>query len=223
MIRNHEKMKRKTIAIIASISLFAACSQNKNIYKVDNLTAEINSHQLVAILPAQIELEMNKFLFSEEEKNEIKAECTKEIKDVQGYMYNRLLEYDGEYRVHFQSPQETNRLLKEAGIDLDKLSGNSKPYLNKVLGTDAIVETKIIRRYLMPIGGATTLSVLQGDDKKVNDDAGNIVNTTILYDKNGVELWSIYDEADHNAFVTHKEATRKTLKKTIKKLPYKNY
>ncbi len=216
-------MKTKVLLATICISLLSACSQNKNIYKVDNLNTEIQSHKTIAILPAQIENSINKFVFSEEQIKQIKAEAAKEIEDVQGYMYNRLQEYDGEYRVHIQTPQETNRLLQEAGINLDDLTGNSKLHLNKILGTDAVVETKIVRTYLIPIAGATTLSILQGDDRKVNDDAGNVVNTTAIYDKNGTELWNIYTEADHNTFVTHKEATRKTLKKVIKKLPYKNY
>lgn len=216
-------MKTRVILAIITSCAIVACTQNKNIYKINNLTEQISKHKTIAILPAIVENEINKFLFSEDKIAEIKQEGYKEIRDVQGYIYNRLQEYPGEYQVHFLSPQETNKLLKEASIDVDDLYGNSKQHLNEILGTDAVIEVKVIRRYLMPIGGATTLSVLQGDDKEVNDDAGNVVTTASIYDKNGTYLWNIYTEADHNTFVTHKEATRKTLKKIVKKLPYKNY
>lgn len=123
----------------------AACSTNKNVYKSSEFDAQAYQHRTVAILPLKIT----------QTGHVSKKETTESIKEANekwSYIFQEtLLSYTLRHTsknrkapvVSFQGVQQTNAILKEAGLDIDAMYDKRPDELAKLLKVDAVIMTTL--------------------------------------------------------------------------------
>lgn len=141
-------MKDFTIFVFILFFL-ASCSPNKH------LTADYdkfaNRHSKIAVLPYDIQVIGRKVAEMElEEINELK---TLESRLFQQSLYSEVLKRTGkgkrDIKISVQDINKTNRLLKEAGINVIEIGEYSPKELGEVLGVDAVISTRLVKEMFL--------------------------------------------------------------------------
>ena len=129
----------RDFTIFAFILLFtASCSPNKH------LTADYdkfaNRHSKIAVLPYDIQMTGRKV--AEMELEEINQLKTVESRLFQQSLYSEVLKRTGngkrDIKISVQDINKTNRLLKDAGIEL-----------GEILGVDAVISTRLVKEMFL--------------------------------------------------------------------------
>ncbi len=161
-------MRKLSIAIVATLFM-TACGPT--IYKAQDFDSSTANHKIVAILPADVSIQLR--------PNEMKKSTPEQLKEterqtgetIQDKMYSWFLKRSGKfkYTVTFQDISRTNALLSQAGITYATMNTKTKDELAKILQVDAVISTKASMKKPMSEGAAVAVGLLVGAWGNTND------------------------------------------------------
>jgi hypothetical protein len=155
-------MKRLLLSLSIFAFFIAGCAPT--IYKTKDFTSKTVNHKIVAILPADVIIQLR----PKEMKN-TSAEQLIRLEEqtgtsIQDRMYSWFLKRSDKfkYTVSFQDISRTNALLLQAGLDYEHIKTKTKDELARLLEVDAVISTKAIMEKPMSDGAAIVVGVLIG-------------------------------------------------------------
>lgn len=163
-------MKRLfTITTALFILLLQACGPT--IYKTADFESKTASHKTVAILPAEVFIQLRPNEMKKLNADQLAEMQRKTGETIQDKMYSWFLKRSDKfkYTVSFQDISRTNALLSQAGITYENSKNKTKDELAKLLGVDAVISTKAYMSKPMSEGAAVALGVLFGSWGATND------------------------------------------------------
>ena len=212
---------KKSILIFPAFVLFA-CSAPK-IYTAAGFNSSKANAKIVAILPAEVNIQLRP-----NEANNINAETLKEQSIKTGYnfqekVYTWFLDKQSKYHysVSFQDVSLTNSKIKNAGITYEDLKYKDKSEIAKLLGFDAVIQTKISSEKPMSEAASIAIQVLFDP---FGGGATNKVEAIInIYDgPTGTLLWTYDYSAAGNIGSSTSTLVDYLMKNASKNFPYKN-
>ena len=122
-----------------------ACGTNRNVYRSSSFEGEAYQHKTVAILPLQIT--QTGHVGKNESAEKIKADNEKWSYIFQESLLSYALRHTSKNKkapvISFQGTQQTNALLKEAGLTLEQLYTKEPGEIAKLLNVDAVIMTTL--------------------------------------------------------------------------------
>ena len=122
-----------------------ACGTNRNVYQSSSFEGEAYQHKTVAILPLQIT--QTGHVGKNESAEKIKADNEKWSYIFQESLLSYALRHTSKNKkapvISFQGTQQTNALLKEAGLSLEQLYTKQPGEIAKLLNVDAVIMTTL--------------------------------------------------------------------------------
>jgi hypothetical protein len=210
-------MRTKLACILIGCLCLAACGPK--IYKSDNFSDALAKHKTVAILPAEVTMQLRPNeakKLSAEQLNDI---VNKTAYDIQDKMYGWFLRRGDKfkYTVTFQDINKTNSKMKAAGITYENLKSTDRAALAKALGVDAVMQGKIVTEKPMSEGVAVAVGVVFGAWG-----ATNKVQTAInIHDgQSGELLWKYDYEASGSVGSSTTKLVDALMRNATKKFPY---
>lgn len=193
---------------------FANSFSQKQIFTSPDLKNKIATHKKVAILPFSTTISYKK-----QPKN-FNAEANREqemkmSKSIQSSMYTFLLRKSSKYTVYFQDVEETNILLKKAGVE-DKLDEMTKAEIAKILGVDAVIGGKFEQEQSRSEVGAVITGVLFGLSKT----GSGSLTMTINDAENSDLLWRFFYSMDDDVFSSTDVLVERMMRKVSRNFPY---
>lgn len=205
--------------ILYTVLCLALASCGPKIYKSANFNTALAKHKTVAILPAEVTMQLRPNEAKKLTSEQIEDMNVKTAYDIQEKMYGWFLrrgdKYD--YTVKFQDVTRTNAKLKEAGIAYKDLSTTDRSKLAQILGVDAVMQDRLNMEKPMSEGAAVAVGVLVGAWGNTNK-----VNTTInIHDgASGDLLWKYDYEASGSVGSSPARLVDALMKNATKKFPY---
>src|SRR5215208_5121166 len=126
---------------LASLALLIF-SCGPKIYTASNFSSALAKHKTVAILPAEVTMQLRPNQTKNTTQDQLNEMARKTGYDIQEQMHGWFLR-KGEkfkYTVSFQDVTRTNAKLKEAGISYADLKSTDRSKLAKLLGVDAVLQ-----------------------------------------------------------------------------------
>ena len=210
------KIPQKYLAIflIGLAAFLAGCA---TVYESSDFDYYQSSHQLVAILPFQVTINL-KELPEGATASVLQGQERDEGFLFQQQIYTKFMQQygKGKYTIDFQDAEKSNILLQRAGIEYERIKEYTKSELAEILGVDSIISGTISRSKPMGTGAAVFSQVL------LNTSATNNVNINMnLHEgENGKLLWS-YDHQVTGKLGSSAEGMAKALMGGIaRKFPY---
>lgn len=193
---------------------FANSFSQKQIFTSPDLKNKIATHKKVAILPFSTTITYKKQPknFSVEANREQEMKMSKSI---QSSMYTFLLRKSSKYTVYFQDVDETNILLKKAGVE-DKLDEMTKAEIAKILGVDAVIGGKFEQEQSRSEVGAVITGVLFGLSKT----GSGSLTMTINDAENSDLLWRFFYSMDDDVFSSTDVLVERMMRKVSRNFPY---
>ena len=210
----------KKIFTILSLSLAITATAQfegaKQVYEAPNLTAIVNTHKTVAILPFEA-----KITYRKQPKNfNLEANQEQErtmSRNIQSSMYTFLLRKRDNYIVTFQDVEKTNTLLKKAGM-LDKLDEFTKDEIAKALNVDAVLGGRFETEQTKSEAGAIASAVLFGG---FGGKTGTGTLTLLVNDaKDGELLWRFFKTMDDSIMSSTDDLIERMMRKVSRNFPY---
>lgn len=208
---------KKLFAIVLLLSFFVSCGPK--IYKSTEFSSVASTHKTVAILPAQISIQLRP-----NQAKKITAEQIQENERTTGYsiqdkMYGWFLRRDNKlnYSVKFQDVSQTNALLKAANITYIDLFTTSKTELAKILGVDAVISENINMEKPMSEGAAIAVGALTGFWGSTNAIA---ITINIHEHKDGNLIWKYDYNSSGSSFNSTDQLVNALMRNASKKFPY---
>jgi hypothetical protein len=210
-------MKRLALLVVTVTLFMAACGPK--IYKSDNFGSALARHKTVAILPAEVTIQLRPNESKKITAQEMNDMQTKSAYDIQDKMYGWFLRRSDKfhYTVTFQDINKTNAKLKDAGIAYEDLRSKDRADLAKILGVDAVMQGKTVSEKPMSEGAAVAVGVIFGAWGSTNK-----VQTAInIHDgKSGELLWKYDYEASGSIGSSTTRLVDALMKNATKKFPY---
>lgn len=210
-------MKRIFVFALLCV-VFASCGPQ--IYKATDFSNVTARHKTVAILPAEVTMQLRPNDAKKTTPEQLEDMTTKTAYDIQEKMYGWFLRRSEKfnYTVNFQDVTKTNAKLKEAGIAYKDLKTTDRSQLAKILGVDAIMQDRLSMEKPMSEGAAIAVGLLVGAWGNTNK-----VNTTInIHDgASGNLLWKYDYEASGSVGSSTTRLVDALMKNATKKFPYK--
>lgn len=207
----------RSISLVLVSLLVFGCGPK--IYQSSNFSAALAKHKTVAILPAEVNMQLRPNeakKISQEQLNDI---VTKTGYDIQEKMYGWFLRKADKfnYTVKFQDVTKTNALLKDAGISYNDLKTTDRAKLAKILGVDAVLQDHTNMEKPMSEGAAVAVGILVG-----SWGATNKVQTTInIHDgASGDLLWKYDYQASGSVGSSSTQLVDALMRNASKKFPY---
>ena len=210
----------KKIFTILSLSLAITATAQfegaKQVYEAPNLTAIVNTHKTVAILPFEA-----KITYRKQPKNfNLEANQEQErtmSRNIQSSMYTFLLRKRDNYIVTFQDVEKTNTILKKAGM-LDKLDEFTKDEIAKALNVDAVLGGRFETEQTKSEAGAIASAVLFGG---FGGKTGTGTLTLLVNDaKDGELLWRFFKTMDDSIMSSTDDLIERMMRKVSRNFPY---
>ena len=210
----------KKIFTILSLSLAITATAQfegaKQVYEAPNLTAIVNTHKTVAILPFEA-----KITYRKQPKNfNLEANQEQErtmSRNIQSSMYTFLLRKRDNYIVTFQDVEKTNTLLKKAGM-LDKLDEFTKDEIAKALNVDAVLGGRFETEQTKSEAGAIASAVLFGG---FGGKTGTGTLTLVVNDaSDGELLWRFFKTMDDSIMSSTDDLIERMMRKVSRNFPY---
>lgn len=209
-------MKQMLFAALASILLVSCGPQ---IYKSTDFNNALAKHRTVAILPAEVSIQLR--------PNQAKGMTTEQMEDMrqktaydvqekmQGWFLRRSDKFN--YTVTFQDVIKTNSLLKQAGIAYADLSTTDRSKLAKLLGVDAVMQDRLNMEKPMSEGAAVAVGLLIGAWGNTN----KVATTINIHDGiSGNLLWKYDYEASGSVGSSTTRLVDALMRNATKKFPY---
>ena len=210
-------MKKAHLILASLVLLVASCGPK--IYKSSEFDEALAKHKKVAILPADVSIQLR----PNQAKNttpEQMADLTQKTGfDIQDKMYSWFLRRSDKfhYTVSFQDVNRTNALLKDAGISYTDLASKDRAEIARILGVDAVLQNRSRMEKPMSEGAAVAIGVVFGAWGNTNK-----VETTInIHDsQSGDLLWKYDYEASGTVGSSTTKLVDALMRNASKKFPY---
>lgn len=189
------------------------------IYKSTEFSSALTKHKTVAILPAEVTIQLRPNQakgMTAEQMEDLRLKTAYEVQEkMQGWFLRRGEKFN--YTVSFQDVIKTNAKLKEAGISYADLSTTDRSKIAKVLGVDAVMQDRMSMEKPMSEGAAVAVGLLVGAWGNTNK-----VNTTInIHDgTSGNLLWKYDYTASGSVGSSTTRLVDALMKNATKKFPY---
>ncbi|MBL7742122.1 MAG: hypothetical protein JNN00_01485 [Chitinophagaceae bacterium] len=210
--------KVKILLPFLSLTLFVL-SCGPKIYKSSEFDGALARHKTVAILPADVTMQLRPNEAKKLSSEQIADLTQKTGFDIQDKMYSWFLRRSGkfEYTVNFQDVNRTNALLKNAGISYQDLASKDRAEIAKILGVDAVLQNRSRMEKPMSEGAAVAVGVIFGAWGNTNK-----VETTInIHDgKSAGLLWKYDYEASGSVGSSTTKLVDALMRNASKKFPY---
>jgi hypothetical protein len=155
-------MRKQILALIVLTALLFGCGPT--IYKAQDFDTRTASHKTVAILPAEVSINLRPNEMKKITPEQLRESEQKTSSLIQDKMYTWFLRRSDrfKYTVSFQDIGKTNALLLQAGIKPSDMIAKTKDEIAKLLGVDAVITTRASMQKPMSDGGAVALGLLFG-------------------------------------------------------------
>jgi hypothetical protein len=210
-------MKKYLLLTVTLVGVLMSCGPK--IYKSASFDNALAKHKTVAVLPADVTVQLR--------PNEAKKLTTEQIADmaqktgydIQDKMYSWFLRRSDkfQYTVSFQDVNRTNALLKDAGITYADLATKDRAEIAKILKVDAVLQNRSRMEKPMSEGAAVAVGLLVGAWGNTNK-----VETTInIHDaQSGNLLWKYDYEASGSVGSSTTKLVDALMRNAAKKFPY---
>lgn len=204
-------MKKLSVLFLFFLLMLGACAP---FYKAENFQQIAGSHKTIAVLPPKVVMEIRAAGQAEAVRAQEKLESERFQSALAAYINQTAGR--GEFFVHAQSPEETNRILTEK--DIPSLAGKSYKDLADILGVDAVVSCRVSLAKPMSNAEAVLTSILTrgvGVASKV---------TTVdlsLTDRNTGRMFWNYNWSTGSTFVSSERMLNAMMKDAARNFPYK--
>jgi hypothetical protein len=210
-------MKRFFTLTAVLALLLQACGPK--IYKTEDFESKTASHKLVALLPADVFIQLRPNEMKKITRDQLLEMQQKTRESIQDKMYTWFLKRSGKfkYTVSFQDISRTNALLAQAGITYNNIKNNTKDEIARILGVDAVITTRANMTKPMSEGAAVAIGVLFGSWGTTND-----VETSI-YINEGVKgnlVWKYDYNASGSIGSDPGRLVNALMRNASKKFPY---
>lgn len=207
----------KIILFITICFCIAGCGPK--IYTSSNFSAALARHKTVAILPAEVTIQLRPNEAKRLTAEQLADISNKTAYDIQDKMYGWFLRRGDKfhYTVTFQDINKTNARLKDAGIMYEDLKSKDRAELAKALGVDAVMQAKTVSEKPMSEGAAVAVGALFGVWGNTNS-----VQTAInIHDgKSGDLLWKYDYQASGSIGSSTTRLVDALMRNATKKFPY---
>src|SRR5690606_10555363 len=212
-------MKKALLLPLSLILMLMSCGPK--IYKSSAFNAALAKHKKVAILPADVTIQLRPNQAKSTTPEQMEEMTMKTGFDIQDKMYSWFLRRSNklDYTVTFQDVNRTNALLKDANISYSDLATVDRAELAKILGVDAVLQNRSRMEKPMSEGAAVAVGLLIGAWGNTNK-----VETTInIHDGNSGDLLWKYDyEASGSVGSSTTKLVDALMKNASKKFPYRS-
>jgi hypothetical protein len=209
---------KKAHLILASLIIFLA-SCGPKIYKSSEFDAALAKHKKVAILPADVTIQLRPNQAKNMTAEQMADMSQKTGYDIQDKMYSWFLRRSDkfDYTVSFQDVNRTNALLKDAGISYSDLAAKDRSEIAKILGVDAVLQNRSRMEKPMSEGAAVAIGIVFGAWGNTNK-----VETTInIHDaQSGDLLWKYDYEASGSVGSSTTKLVDGLMRNASKRFPY---
>ena len=210
--------KMKNVLFFSLLALLIT-SCGPKIYTSSNFSTALAKHKTVAILPAEVTMQLRPNQAKNMTQQQLDEMAAKTGYDIQEKMYGWFLRREAKYSytVTFQDVTKTNAKLKEAGISYNDLKTTDRAKLAKILGVDAVMQDRSSMEKPMSEGAAVAVGLLVGAWGNTNK-----VQTTInIHDGNSGDLLWKYDyEASGSVGSSTNNLVDALMRNATKKFPY---
>jgi len=212
-------MKKALLLPLSLILMLMSCGPK--IYKSSAFNAALAKHKKVAILPADVTIQLRPNQAKSTTPEQMEEMTMKTGFDIQDKMYSWFLRRSNklDYTVTFQDVNRTNALLKDASISYSDLATVDRAELAKILGVDAVLQNRSRMEKPMSEGAAVAVGLLIGAWGNTNK-----VETTInIHDgTSGDLLWKYDYEASGSVGSSTTKLVDALMKNASRKFPYRS-
>ena len=210
-------MKQKLTIVLLCV-LVVGCAPR--IYTANDFPTALALHRKVAILPAEVSIQLRPKDVSKMTSDQIADVQQRTGYDIQEKMQGWFMRRSDKfgYTVSFQDINKTNALLKDAGIAYADLKFTDRAQLAKILGVDAVMQDRLSMEKPMSEGAAVVVFLLVGAIGNTNK-----VSTTInIHDGvSGDLLWKYDYFATGSLGSSASRLVDALMRNATKKFPYK--
>lgn len=210
-------MKTKLTLLLAVAAIITSCGPT--IYKASDFSDKTSAHKTVAILPAEVNIQLRPNEMKNTTAEQIKQMEEATGKDIQDKMYSWFLKRSEKYKytVSFQDISRTNALLKQADLTYAAMNTKTKDELAKLLGVDAVISTRATMKKPMSEGAAVAVGILVGAWGATND-----VQTSISINEGtkGDLVWKYDYNAAGSVGSSTDRLVNALMRNASKKFPY---
>jgi hypothetical protein len=207
--------------LIASLTMLAVAACGPKIYTSDQFAGALTKHKTVAILPAEVSIQLRPNEAKRLTPEQIIDMAQKTGFDVQDKMHGWFLRQSGkfDYTVSFQDVNRTNSKLKDANIAYNDLKTKDRAEIAKLLGVDAVIQSRLKMEKPMSEGAAIAVGVLLGTWGSTN----NVQTTININDgKSGDILWKYDYQATGSVGSSTTRLVDALMRNASRKFPYKH-
>lgn len=209
----------RSLLASACLMVLLLTSCGPSIYKASDFTNITSTHKTVAIMPAQVTIQLR--------PNEMKRttpEMLQKNESATGYamqerLYGWFLRRSDKlkYTVKFQDVSQTNALLETARLSYQDLPRKSKSELAKLLGVDAVISTTLRTNKPMNEGVAVAMGLVFGAWGSTNQ----AFTTINIHEAENAELIWKYDyNASGSVGSSPDNLVNALMRNASKKFPY---
>jgi len=210
-------MKRYLLLTVTLAGVLMSCGPK--IYKSASFDNALAKHKTVAVLPADVTVQLRPNEAKKLTAEQIADMAQKTGYDIQDKMYSWFLRRSDKfaYTVTFQDVNRTNALLKDAGITYADLATKDRAEIAKILKVDAVLQNRSRMEKPMSEGAAVAVGLLVGAWGNTNK-----VETTInIHDaQTGNLLWKYDYEASGSVGSSTTKLVDALMRNAAKKFPY---
>jgi hypothetical protein len=208
---------KKLAALLGLVIMLASCGPR--IYTSTEFNSALAKHKTVAILPADVTMQLRPNQQKGLTQAQVEDMVTKTGFDIQEKMYGWFLRRSDRfnYTVKFQDVTRTNSLLKTAGIKYEDLRTVDRTELAKILGVDAVLQNRAIMEKPISEGVAIAAGVVFG----VWGNTNNVRTNIDIHDgRSGDLLWKYEYEVAGSVGTSVTRLVDAQLRNASRKFPY---
>ena len=225
---------KKSLLFLITVLVVSSCAKVFVHHSFNQLT---RSHKLVAVVPFVMVYtgRMDKDMT----QSQIEKMMELESVSFQRAYYNELVGRSGpgkkDIKIDFQSIDKTNKILKDSGYVLHKISEVSEEELARVLGVDAIVKTRVEKEKFLEgwesfgiemaevILGGFGNNIPGGQQLPPGSNATNEIKIdSRVISADGLVLWQMAQNVQIDWATKPNDAIRQITRRFSRKFPYRN-